>query len=108
MLIRSAFLLHNVQLSYFTVLLVSCVIHSKQYSKTLTVKFKNHTLCANVRTYTQMNMSSSMTPLEGVCNPGTPYSDFYEHHEKVFVVAESDDTYVYHLHLGNSNFLVPF
>ena len=37
----------------------------------------------------------------GTCLPGAPYSNEFDYHERVFVVAESDDTYVYHLHLGD-------
>lgn len=53
-----------------------------------------------VHTHIQISTSSIVLPSEGMCNPGAPFTDIYEHHEKIFVVAESDDTYVYHLHLG--------
>jgi len=33
------------------------------------------------------------------CAPGTPFTEHVYFHERVFVVAEVDDTYVYHIHL---------
>jgi len=33
------------------------------------------------------------------CLPGAPWSQAVVHHQRVFVVAEVDDTYVYHIHL---------
>jgi hypothetical protein len=34
---------------------------------------------------------------------GAPFSEEIDYHEKVFVVAEVDDTYVYHIHLGGTD-----
>ena len=33
------------------------------------------------------------------CQPGAPFSDIIHHYDRVFVVAEVDDTYIYHVHL---------
>jgi hypothetical protein len=38
--------------------------------------------------------------LDGLCRPNTPYGTDIVYHKKVFVVAEVDDSHVYHLHLG--------
>lgn len=39
---------------------------------------------------------------EGVNNscPNAPFGDIIHHYDRVFVVAEVDDTYIYHIHLG--------
>ena len=34
------------------------------------------------------------------CNAGAPFDNLVHHVNNVFVVAEVDDTYVYHTHLG--------
>ena len=41
------------------------------------------------------------------CANNAPFDNTIYHHKKVFVVAEVDDTYVYHIHLGKlSEFIV--
>ena len=55
--------------------------------------------------FIQIDISKSFPSPSGACLAGTPYSDEYDYHERVFVVAEHDDTYVYHLHLGETDFL---
>jgi hypothetical protein len=50
--------------------------------------------------YVQLNGSFTTPPSLGRCRPGAPYSDEFERHQRVFVVGEHDDTFVYHLHLG--------
>lgn len=40
--------------------------------------------------------------------PGAPFSDEFERHERVFVVGEHDDTFVYHLHLGRDSKVFKF
>lgn len=37
------------------------------------------------------------------CLKGAPFDQVIHHYERVFVVAEVDDTYVYHIHLGDNN-----
>lgn len=34
------------------------------------------------------------------CSKEAPFDSVIYHHNRVFVVAEVDDTYVYHVHLG--------
>lgn len=49
--------------------------------------------------------SNSSLNIKGakICRRNTPYGDDVVHHKKVFVLAEVDDSYVYHLHLGTLN-----
>ena len=42
-------------------------------------------------------------PTNSTCMKGAPFSEEIDYHEKVFVVAEVDDTYVYHIHLGGTD-----
>jgi len=37
------------------------------------------------------------------CFAGAPFSHTVHFYERVFVVAEVDDTYVYHIHVGKYN-----
>jgi hypothetical protein len=55
----------------------------------------------NQKCPTSLQNSSSFEyrPKNSTCFVGTPYASSYENHEKVFVVAEHDDTHVYHIHL---------
>lgn len=39
------------------------------------------------------------------CMKGAPFDTVMYHHKRVFVVAEVDDTYVYHIHLGITSLL---
>ena len=55
-----------------------------------------------------MDMKAEFPSKSGTCSPGTPYSDEFDFHDKVFVVAETDDTHVYHLHLGNKDTYIIF
>lgn len=59
----------------------------------------------------RITSSTSLTPTQGVadgaalptkCSPKAPFDDTIYHHDRVFIVAEVDDTYVYHTHLGTS------
>jgi hypothetical protein len=35
-----------------------------------------------------------------LCVPDAPYGSEVSYHERVFVVAEVDDSYIYHIHMG--------
>ena len=56
----------------------------------------------------QINITAEFPSKSGTCIPGAPYSDEFDFHDKVFVVAETDDTHIYHLHLGNEDTYIIF
>ena len=56
----------------------------------------------------QLNSGFTTPPSVGRCMPGAPFSDEFERHERVFVVGEHDDTFVYHLHLGSDSKVFKF
>jgi hypothetical protein len=56
-----------------------------------TIKKKNITKNVNIK---------KTIPSSLYCSNSTPFSNIVFYQEKVFVVAEVDDTYVYHIHLG--------
>ena len=49
--------------------------------------------------YAQTKHNSIPSLKNGTCMHGAPFTQEFEYHDKVFVVAEVDDSYVYHLHL---------
>ena len=49
--------------------------------------------------YAKTKHNGIPTLKNGTCMHGAPFTQEFEYHDKVFVVAEVDDSYVYHLHL---------
>ena len=47
----------------------------------------------------QTTQPDSDTVITTKCSKQAPFDDTIYHHKRVFVVAEVDDTYVYHTHL---------